>query len=200
MKDLVLYIHGRSGRAEESEHYRPLFPDCEVVGLDYVSSTPREAGKEIRKTVEKLKRKYQNIILIANSIGAFFCMNAGIDTMIRRAYFISPVIDMEQLILGMMSQANVTETELRSKGTIYTTFGEDLSWEYLCYVRTHPFSWNAPTQILYGRRDELTSFDTVSSFAETIGAMLTVMEKGEHWFHTEEQMQFLDNWIQGEST
>ena len=24
---------------------------------------------------------------------------------------------------------------------------------------------------------------------------LTVMENGEHWFHTEEQMKFLDEWI-----
>ena len=25
--------------------------------------------------------------------------------------------------------------------------------------------------------------------------MLTVMEGGDHWFHTEEQMCFLDEWI-----
>ena len=25
--------------------------------------------------------------------------------------------------------------------------------------------------------------------------MLTVTESGEHWFHTEEQMRFLDDWI-----
>jgi len=26
-------------------------------------------------------------------------------------------------------------------------------------------------------------------------AELTVMEEGEHWFHTDEQMRFLDNWV-----
>ena len=30
-------------------------------------------------------------------------MNAGIDAMIRRAYFISPIVDMEKLILNMIS-------------------------------------------------------------------------------------------------
>ena len=25
--------------------------------------------------------------------------------------------------------------------------------------------------------------------------MLTVMERGEHWFYTEKQMRFLDDWI-----
>ncbi len=24
---------------------------------------------------------------------------------------------------------------------------------------------------------------------------LTIMKNGEHWFHTEEQMKFLDSWI-----
>ena len=32
MKELVLYIHGKGGNAGESEHYKPLFPKCEVVG------------------------------------------------------------------------------------------------------------------------------------------------------------------------
>lgn len=32
-------------------------------------------------------------------------------------------------------------------------------------------------------------------FAKRIGATLTVMKDGEHRFHTNEQMQFLDDWI-----
>jgi len=132
---------------------------------------------------------------IVNSIGAYFSMNAGIDVMIRSAYFISPIVDMERLILNMMSWVNVTETELEEKGVISTSFGEDLSWEYLCYVREHPVCWTVPTRILYGSRDNLTSYETISAFAETHGAELTVMEEGEHWFHTDEQMRFLDNWI-----
>jgi hypothetical protein len=75
----VIYIHGKGGSATESEHYKPLFPDNEVIGLDYQTFTPWETGKEIRIAVEELKGKYENVILIANSIGAFFSMNAGID-------------------------------------------------------------------------------------------------------------------------
>ena len=40
MKDLIFYIHGKGGSAAESEHYKPLFPDCEVKGLDYQTFTP----------------------------------------------------------------------------------------------------------------------------------------------------------------
>ena len=195
MKNVVIYIHGKGGSAMESEHYKPLFPDCDVIGLDYQTFTPWETGQGIRTAVEELKGKYKNVILIANSIGAFFSMNAGIDDMIQRAYFISPIVDMEKLITDMMKWANVTEQELESKRVIHTDFGEDLSWEYLNYVRSHPIEWRVPTQILYGSNDHLMSIDTITDFANKHQATLTVMEGGEHWFHTEEQMQFLDNWI-----
>ena len=191
----VLYIHGKNGSAAESGHYRPLFPGCEVTGLDYRTFTPWETGKEIRKAVTVLKAEADGVTLIANSIGAFFSMNAGIDSMVRRAYFISPVVDMERLILNMMAWADVTEKELKEKGVIHTGFGEDLSWEYLCYVREHPVRWTVPTKILYGSRDDLTSYETIAAFANAHGAELTVMEGGEHWFHTDEQMRFLDDWI-----
>ena len=195
VKDAVLYIHGKGGSAAECEHYKPLFPDCEVFGLDYQTFIPWETGAEIRAAAEELKAKYESILLIANSIGAYFSMYAGIDHLISKAYFISPIVNMEKLITDMMQWANVTEVELKSKGVIHTAFGEDLSWEYLCYVRNHTIDWKVPTSILYGSRDNLTSFETISDFAKKHRASLTIMESGEHWFHTEAQMRFLDEWI-----
>ena len=179
----------------ESEHYKLLFPDCEVIGLDYQTFTPWETGKEIRIAVEELKGKYENVILIANSIGAFFSMNAGIDEMIQTAYFISPIVDMDKLITDMMKWANVTEQELELKGVIHTDFGEDLSWDYLRHVRSNLVEWRVPTQILYGSKDHLMSLDTITRFANKNHATLTVMDGGEHWFHTDKQIAFLDNWI-----
>ena len=193
--NLVLYIHGKGGSPAESEHYKSLFPEYHVIGLDYRTFTLWETGKEIHTAVSKFKNEYEKIILIANSIGAFFCMNADISEWIEKAYFISPIVDMEKLILNMMSWANVTQEELKTKGIIPTAFGEDLSWEYLCFVREHPVQWTVPTNILYGGKDNLTSYETITAFAEKYNCKLTVMENGEHWFHTETQMQFLDNWI-----
>lgn len=59
----------------------------------------------------------------------------------------------------------------------------------------HPIAWRVPTRILYGAHDNLTSAETIRDFAQKTGAELTVMPNGEHWFHTEEQMRFLDRWI-----
>lgn len=104
MKKLVLYVHGKGGSAAESEHYQSLFPACEVIGLDYQTLSPWETGAEIRAAVEDLKDRFAHILLIANSIGAYFSMNAGIDSMIQKAYFISPIVDMEKL--GMILKNN----------------------------------------------------------------------------------------------
>lgn len=194
-KTAILYIHGNGGDAKEAEHYKSLFPECDVYGLDYKTFTPWETNLEIKEEIDILKKKYESIILIANSIGAFFSMNAKIDKDISRAYFISPIVNMEKLISDMMSWANVTEEELQTKKIIETAFGETLSWEYLTYVRNNPISWNANTCILYGSADNLTSLDVVTEFAKKYKADLTVMEGGEHWFHTDEQMKFLDKWI-----
>lgn len=195
MKKAVLYIHGRGGDPGEAAHYRPLFPDCTVTGADYTGDTPWDAAPELLACYDGLEKKYGSVILIANSIGAYFAMYALRDRRPETAFFISPIVDMEALIRGMMAANGTSEEELREKGTIPTSFGETLSWAYLTFVREHPLVWRVPTHILYGERDNLISCPTVARFAEDCGADLTVMPGGEHWFHTEAQMAFLDRWI-----
>lgn len=192
---LVLYVHGKGGSSAEAEHYKKFFPTCDVIGLDYKNFTPYDNAEEIFNAIKNFKSRYEKIILIANSIGAYFAMNAGIDEEIFQAYFISPIVDMEKLIVDLMEKCNVTEENLQRQGIIETPFGENLSWKYLSYVRAHPIKWNVPTKILYGSKDFLTSLETLMEFAESHNASVTIMENGEHWFHTAEQMNFLDDWI-----
>lgn len=195
MKNTVIYVHGKGGSAEEAEHYRSLFPNSEVIGFDYRAKAPWEAREEFPKFFAEQRKRCDGLTLAANSIGAFFSMSSLDETLVDRAYFISPVVDMEKLIGSMMMWAGVTEQELEKKLEIPTEFGETLSWNYLTYVRAHPISWKIPTRILYGEHDNLTSLETMTAFAKRIGAELTVMPGGEHWFHTGEQMHFLDDWI-----
>lgn len=195
MKQLVIYVHGKGGSAEEAEHYKSIFSKSDVIGFDYKSHNPWEAKNEFSNFFNLHSKGYNSVILIANSIGAFFSLNSFHEKKITKALFISPIVNMEKLIADMMIWANVTEDELRIKKEIPTEFGETLSWEYLCYVRNNIIEWNIPTCILYGEKDNLTSTETISEFANKTGASLTIMKNGEHWFHTDEQMKFLDNWI-----
>ena len=218
---LAIYIHGKGGNAGEAEHYKELFPQADVYGFDYKSEYPWDAKVEFGSELEKWKQEYKDIVLIANSIGAFFSIQAGIDRYINQAYFISPIVNMEKLINHMMGWAGVTEQELEEKRIIPVEFGDDLSWEYLQYVKKNPSVWDVPTRILYGSEDMLQSLDTICAFAQNGNAQdgnsedkswkqaedadepdvasmkysVTVMEGGEHWFHTVEQMKFLDEWI-----
>ena len=195
MRQSIIYVHGKGGSAAEAGHYKPLFPNCEVIGFDYRSQTPWEAKEEFPAFFAQQRQRCDRLILIGNSIGAFFSMSALDETLVDRAFFISPVVNMENLIGNMMQWANVTEDELEKNREIPTNFGETLSWDYLRYVREHPTSWNVSTCILYGEHDNLPSIETVSAFAQHHHAKLTVMPGGEHWFHTEEQMCFFDDWI-----
>ncbi len=197
MKHLTIYVHGKGGNAAEAEHYRSVFPENDVVGFDYHSQNPWEAKEEFSKFFDTYAKGYDSVILVANSIGAFFSMCALADKKIEKALFISPIVNMEKLIADMMMWANVTEDELKERKEIPTDFGETLSWDYLCYVRKNPIEWRIPTRILYGENDNLTSIETMNDFASQINAPITVMKGGEHWFHTDEQMAFLDNWIKG---
>ena len=195
MKKAVIYIHGKGGAASEAKHYKAIFEDADVIGFDYQSQTPWEAREEFQRFFDFVSTKYETISIVANSIGAFFTMNALSERNIHKAFFISPIVNMEKLISDMMVWENVTEEELYKEKEIETAFGETLSWNYLCYVREHTIKWNIPTKILYGEKDHLTSYETMVDFAANNGIPLTVMDNGEHWFHTDEQMEFLDNWI-----
>lgn len=50
--------------------------------------------------------------------------------------------------------------------------------------------WQVPTKILYAGKDHLTDRDTVEAFTKTYNCELTIWETGEHWFHTQPQLDF----------
>lgn len=196
---LILYVHGKGGTADEAAHYIHLFPDCDVIGLPYHAETPWAAKEEFPVVLQSISEPYHRIILIANSIGAYFSMCAMPQEKLQAAYFISPIVNMETLICNMMRWANVSESDLQTAGTITTSFGETLSWDYLRYVRSYPLRWTVPTKILYGDRDHFTDLETMTSFAKAHHADLTVLQGYSHWFHTPEQMALLDHWIRQNS-
>ena len=195
MKNVVIYIHGKYGTVEEAEYYKKFFNEADIIGFEYTSEYPWDFQKEFSNFIDNIYIKYKKISIIANSIGAYFTMLSLTNKNIEKAFFISPIVDMEKLITDMMFLENITEEELYKKKKIKTSFGETVSWDYLTFARKNPIEWNIPTYILYGENDDLTSYETILNFTNKSKANLTIMKGGEHWFHTDEQMEFLDNWI-----
>ena len=88
---MVVYIHGAGGSASEAEFYKEIFSE-DVIGLDYKSNTPWDFKEETKVFFEENK----DIVLIANSIGAYFAMLCNFS--FRKAFLISPVVDKESAV------------------------------------------------------------------------------------------------------
>lgn len=202
-----LYLHGQGGSKEYAAGFAALAVPAgwQVLSLDLPKHGERAGGKEalvpwhtvpeIQLAADWMQARYSRLALRADSLGAWFAMLALAERPLEQSLFVSPVLDMAALIEIMLGWAGVSETQLEEEGEIPTDFGQTLSWRYLCYAREHPITrWDSPTEILYAGGDHLVRRETVDAFAETFHCGLTVLEDGEHWFHTPAQLEFLDAW------
>lgn len=137
-----------------------------------------------------------NISLFACSMGAYFSLLAYKQNTLKQCLFLSPVVNMERLINNMMIWCNIRENKLKEEKEIKTTMGQTFYWDYYCYVKEHPIDeWSNPTSILYGSNDDLCEFEVISEFVKCFNCDLQVMENGEHYFHTEKQLEFFRQWL-----
>ena len=151
---------------------------------------------DLRKVIDYAKANYEEINLWACSMGAYFSLLGYKDEDIKKCLFLSPVVNMKTIIDNMMLWSNVTEEELKEKQEIKTEFGIALYWDYYTYVKENPISsWNKETYILYGNKDNMQSEDIVKEFANKYSCILSILEGGEHYFHTKEQLEFYTNWL-----
>lgn len=142
------------------------------------------------------KEKYDEINLWACSMGAYFSLLAYKNEDIKQCVFLSPVVNMKTIIDNMMLWSNATENELKEKQEIKTDFGQTLYWDYYEYVKNNPIiSWDKKTHILYGDKDNMQSEDLIKDFSSKFSCDLSVLENGEHYFHTEEQLKFYKEWL-----
>ena len=205
-RKVYLYVHGKNGSKEEALDFAELAcpAGSQVLALDLPEHGERKNAPErllpwvvlpeLQLIYQYAKVHWRSVSLRATSIGAWFSMLALQAKPLRSALLLSPVVDMEDLITNMMQWANVSEAQLKEEGEVSTDFDETLSWQYLCWVREHPYRWKVPTQVLYGAKDNLTSRAVLEQFKQRTGAHLTIMVEGEHWFHTELQLAVLQEW------
>lgn len=202
-----LYLHGKHGCKEEAASFAALAcpKGWQVLAMDLPEHgarkgsvetfTPWDAAPELEQLLAYARAHWEHIALRATSLGAWFSLLAFGGELLDKALFVSPVLDMERLIQDMMGWAGVSEERLAAEGEVPTHWGETLSWRYLQYARANPVTrWDTPTAILYAGRDNLTSRATVDAFVRRFGCELTVLEEGEHWFHTPEQLVALSRW------
>ncbi|MDO4323812.1 MAG: alpha/beta hydrolase [Lachnospiraceae bacterium] len=205
---VYLYIHGQGGNKEEAHNIAGIVcgHGYQILSIDLPGHGSREREidffdpwhivPELTGIMEAAKKRWESISLFASSIGAWFSMLSFCDERLESCLFVSPVLDMKRLMLKMMGWANVSEQQLKEELMIPTAFGQTLSWEYWEYVLSHPIArWRAPTKILYGEEDHLIDRDVVEYFSQKFHCKLEIMENGQHWFHTKEQINVLQWWV-----
>ncbi len=202
---VFLFVHGQFGCKEEAERFaevaNPLGWQVLAIDLpehggrqDGVKLLPWEVVPELQKVMQYAKANWQSISLRATSIGSWFSLLAFKGERLERRLLVSPLLDMADMISGLMQLAGVSEESLEAEEEIPTEFGQTLSWDYLCYARSHPVSAEGVTDILYGECDETIPRRVIDGFIAANPCTLTVMPGGEHWFHTPEQLEFMKNW------
>lgn len=150
--------------------------------------------KEIGKYAQE---HWDQVSLFACSMGNYFSLLTYRDIGLKTALFLSPVVDMERIIRNMMMWFQVSPERLEKEGTIDTPVGQKLYWDYFCYVLEHPVDkWDVDTRILYGAQDNLVEVDTISNFIEKFPVLLEIMDEGEHYFHTDDQINVFTQWLE----
>lgn len=151
---------------------------------------------DLEQIIEYAKANYTEINLWACSMGAYFSLLAYKKENIKQCVFLSPVVNMKEIIDNMMLWNNITENELKEKREIKTNFGQTLYWDYYSYVKDNPITiWNKKTYILYGNKDNMQDEALINKFANDFNCELSILDNGEHYFHTEKQLDYYKNWL-----
>lgn len=148
------------------------------------------------KVFHYARERWAEVSLFAVSVGAYFALVSCADEPMRRALFLSPVTDMRRIVDNMMRAASITPEQLARKRMMQTPSGQTLYAQDDAFVSAHPvLRWSVPTAILCGGRDALCERERTEAFARRYRCDLTVLETGEHWFHTEEELNALRAWL-----
>ena len=210
-KNLIIAIHGNMSFKEDIPikilAEIALEKNYQVLSFDLPEHGERKNEKnlcKVKECVEELsyiikyaKLHWKNISIFGNSIGAYFSLLSYKNENIEKSLFLSPVVDMEKIIENMMIWFNVTEENLKKEKIISTPIGQNLYWDYYCYVKENPIiKWNCPTYILYGEKDNLCEKNIITEFTNKFNCNLSVSKESEHWFHTENDLKILKEWIE----
>ncbi|MGL4873035.1 MAG: alpha/beta hydrolase [Clostridium sp.] len=152
--------------------------------------------KDLEKIMVYAKTLSDDISVFGCSMGAYFSLLAYRDEKIQKSLFLSPVVNMKRIITNMMTWFNISEDKLRVENEVLTPIGVMLYWDYYCYVIDNPINtWDKETSILYGAKDDLCEFEIIDDFIKKFNCNLDIMENGEHYFHTKEQLEFFSGWL-----
>ncbi len=125
-RKVYLYVHGKNGSAAEAARFASIACPVgwQVLAVDLPEHGTRKNSpeklvpwvvtRELQAVYARMQPVWKHIRVYGVSIGAWFAMQALQTQTPEKALLVSPVVDMEKLILDLMQQAGVTEEQLRA--------------------------------------------------------------------------------------
>ena len=113
---------------------------------------------------------------------------------IKKAFFISPLVNMKEVIEGMMKQYGISLDTLKTRKIIDLDNGQTLSYDFYESLKEKD-SWDIKTYVLYGEKDKIVDQESIFNFISNHNSSLTIMKNGKHYFHTPGQLKFIKKWI-----
>ena len=173
---VFLFVHGLHGHKEEAHAFAEVAEPkgYQVLGIDLpLERKPWTVLPLLNEVREYLYKNWKFVSLRANSIGSWFSLLTFQGGKVERALFVSPLLDMKMFIEEQPSREE----------------------DYYKWVIKNPITqWDAPTYILRPEIDQIVSENVGSDFILQHRCQVTIMPDGEHWFHTPEQLAFLEEW------
>lgn len=192
---VVIYIHGYQSSRKEFDFYKSFIVGYDVKNLAYDDGDIYKVGPIIREKFQKLTSKYREVVVIAHSIGAFYAMEYLSDQNIKKAFFISPITDMFQVLFDVMNKYKVTEKRLKKEENILLENGFTLSYSFYKHTLEDSDNWKVPTEVLFGYQDGLTYLNNTIAFISSHNASLTIKNDADHYFKKPKDLDFIQKWI-----
>ena len=208
---VIIAVHGNKSNKEDLVinllATKTCTKDYQIISFDLPEHGERIRDKDyicniqncvtdIRKIYKYAMENFQFVDLWACSMGAYFSMGALQKEKIRNCYFLSPVVNMQNVIETLMQYANVTVETLRREKVIKTNFGETLYYDYYEYVLNNPIEkWDFNTHIIYGEKDNVQSYDLIKKFGEKFSCDIFYAKNCNHNFSNQNEIENYVNWL-----
>ena len=134
----------------------------------------------MRAFAQLARSQSTEVDLLAGSIGACFSLCDTPAGTFECAWPVSPLIDLEHYIRGMMAEYSVTDERLETE-TLIGAPRAVLEWPCLRFVEEHPARLDIPSWAIRGDQDEVIPFSTLSRFVDAPGVELVQVEGGQHF-------------------
>ena len=191
-----IYVHGKYGSSEEAPFYKDYLAEEEVIGFSYLDDeSPYLIKERLRSLFDELKKSYDEVNVIANSIGCYYAYVSLFDKEVNKTMFISPFVHLEKYIDMVMARFNISLSKLEEEKHIVLEGYEPLDYIFYKFVKENKVKYQKKINVIYGLEDNLVSYDNIDSFVKENDVILTTVEKGKHFFKDDFEIKALKEWL-----